>query len=184
MKVVRRWWVFTLALAFLAMFACATAMKWCWNVYTSPVMRFLPSYTAKEARERGTLVCRFSVTPKKFIWNNGEFEYKEVWVEEATQLEHFLVWFPYYKRLGWNHVCFKISDQADARLQEIHSFPRFALLGKKQHFSYHYPMGPNPHGTGVFLWEGRETLDFSTLQIVVVSPSEEQVVGPFTLQRE
>jgi hypothetical protein len=187
MKGMRAWWIAALLLAVFTVGAFSTLVKWCWNVYTSRVEYCLPCLSAHEAQKRGTLVCRLSVTPNKFTWNNEEIEFTEAWVEESADLAYFLVWVPYYKRGGWKQVCFKITDRLDARMSQAprsFPFPRFALIGKEHDFAYWGPPGPYPKGTGVFSWDDAESSDISRLQLIVESSSGELEAGPFTLMRQ
>jgi hypothetical protein len=59
---------------------------------------------------RGTLVTKLEVQPKSIIWLGKSIAIKEAWFEEAAELQHILIWFLYYKKLGFQYVCFQTDD--------------------------------------------------------------------------
>jgi hypothetical protein len=71
-----------------------------------------PCDSSMEARNRGTLVALVAIEPSEYAWNNRRIAFTDAWIEEATQVEYFLVWFYSYKRTGSKFLCFKAEDRA------------------------------------------------------------------------
>ena len=118
----------------IALFAGATCVKAMLNSLPK-VADFSPCRSAEEARRRGTWVRDVAVTPAELRWRGHDIAFLEAWEEAAATPDHFLVWFPYYRRSGRNYLCFRL-----AKGQELfpasggRPFPCFLLEGERYGF--------------------------------------------------
>jgi hypothetical protein len=105
-----------------------------------------PCWTASEARARGTLLSEWTVTPGRIQWKDTDIEFEDAWTEEAARLEYYLVWFPYYRKVGRTFLCFRLK-----RGNEV-----FRRIGREPFFL----LGDERKGVGAFLSTDGDVLFF------------------------
>jgi hypothetical protein len=118
----------------LAALACVingTAAKWAVNEFRDTPLNSTDCRTAEEARNRGTLVCEMSITPRTLALDNQEIQFDEAWIEESVSRDHFLVWFPYYKRLGFNVLGVRLADEGWQVLVACRARPYLMVEGNQ-----------------------------------------------------
>jgi hypothetical protein len=107
----------------------ATVLKWGVNQIMDSPLNASNCRSAAEATSRGTLVCEMSVKPGKLMWHGQEIKFEEAWVEESVWPDHFLVWFPYYKRAGYDLLGLRLADEEWQLLTAYRSRPCLTLPG-------------------------------------------------------
>jgi hypothetical protein len=78
--------------------------------------------TSADARRHQSWICDVEVRQGG---EKKEVPLEEAWVEAATENKHFLVWFPYQKRLDYNFLCFRYPASQEVAY-------RFTLEGHNQ----------------------------------------------------
>jgi hypothetical protein len=109
----------------------ATAVRWAINQFTDTPLDSSHCRSAEEAGKRGTLVCEMSITPRRLALDSQEIQFDEAWIEESVYPDHFLVWFPYYKRLGFNDLGVRLADEDWQVLVACRARP-YLILGGDQ----------------------------------------------------
>jgi hypothetical protein len=73
-----------------------------------------------------------SVKPGKLMWHGQEIKFEEAWVEESVWPDHFLVWFPYHKRFGFDVLGLRLADEEWQLLTAYRSTPCLTLQGGQE----------------------------------------------------
>jgi hypothetical protein len=89
----------------------ATLVKFLHNLLNADFSQSY-SFSVAEAREKGTLVQELAVDPAELTWHGSRVRFKEAWLERRVIQGHFLVWWPYYRRLGGYDLCFTLDEQS------------------------------------------------------------------------
>jgi hypothetical protein len=93
-----------------SLMATATCVKAVLNFFFDPPVTILyPSYSAADAKWRGSWVCNVEVSPRTLVWEGHEIEFGDIWVEDVVVRKHFLVWYPYWEKTGERYLCMKFS---------------------------------------------------------------------------
>jgi hypothetical protein len=139
-----------LVLGFLACaFAALTGVKAVLNSFP-PVPDVSPCPSAEEARRRGTWVQDVEASPRRVVWRGHEVEVEEAWVEEVAFPDHYLVWFPYYHKVGKKELCLRLAKGQELfPLTFERPIPSFCLEGKPGGFGFGVHHGqPHPFTYG------------------------------------
>lgn len=94
----------------------ATAIKAGINMIFRDYRGPRPCWSRGESKQKGVWGCDVSIEPSEVSLGGRTYRIGESWVEEAGDDEHFLVWFPYRSRLGWNRVCLRIPRYEDGAI--------------------------------------------------------------------
>jgi hypothetical protein len=81
-----------------------------------------PFRSSRAAESYGLLVCRVAVDPVSFNWHGTRIAVEEAWLEEAAEIDYYVLWFPQYSKLGWYNLCFTIQQGRAAFAADSPSF--------------------------------------------------------------
>jgi hypothetical protein len=97
----------------LLLFVLATAIKLGFNlaeISEDQKGHHGPSDSAAEAKTKGTLTCKVSISPKRIEWKGQKIEFAEAWLEERVRLYFSWAWLRRYESLGDFQLCFILKD--------------------------------------------------------------------------
>jgi hypothetical protein len=180
MKARRFWRILRLAIFFLAM---VTVFRGIFQgIFYSPKNGPYPmDWTSADARRHQCWIRDVEVQQKALEGGKRKVPIEEAWIEAATEEAHFLVWFPYQKRLDLNFLCFSIpiSNNAGYTFTLDGHNEDFAVLGTSDKFIYYARSendraDPRPATARYSAWytdeEGQRTHEAGTVMFTPVTP--------------
>jgi hypothetical protein len=72
-----------------------------------------PCRSIQEAARRQTLVSRAFGQPKTLDVLGRKVSVKEIWVENASEIDRNLIWIPYVKECGYRYLCLTLDAGED-----------------------------------------------------------------------
>lgn len=103
-----RWKSYCLLLA-VGCFLLATAFKH-FFVNFKPKGGPRPSFSSVESKKNGVWLCDMKLDPNSVRLGDTDYALGDAWIEEVTDEDYCLVWFPCRSRLGRNRLCFAVPE--------------------------------------------------------------------------
>jgi hypothetical protein len=124
----------------ILIFLGATGIKVLHNMYVDSANKGdpWPSPNPDQAKQQGNFVCDVTIRPMTLEWRGQKIVFHNAWIEEAVEPAHFLVWFPYYRRVGGYYLCFTLEKGNDVISQFDLSF---VVEGRTDGFGTLHPSG-------------------------------------------
>ncbi|HEX4085513.1 MAG TPA: hypothetical protein VHY22_11415 [Chthoniobacteraceae bacterium] len=141
----------------------ATGLKCVWNGVTE---NSLPCVSSRRARLWGIFVCKAEFHPAIIQWGGREIEIREAWVERASRVRHWLVWFPRREQLEGYRLCFSLHTGKE--VFEGGASSPFWVMGNADH---DFAWFTSPSGRMVF-YDELNPLPSSVFLSLLRSPGE------------